>query len=114
MNAARKLAKYLKPYWRWVAAAPFLMMLEVFMDLMQPRMVQRIIDEGIMNLDLNLVIHTGILMIGLALIGASGGMSNGFFAETAAQGFSADLREELFRKVQPFPLVTWTNWTQDS
>jgi ATP-binding cassette subfamily B protein len=102
MNAARKLAKYLKPYWRWVAAAPFLMMLEVFMDLMQPRMVQRIIDEGIMNLDLNLVIHTGILMIGLALIGASGGMSNGFFAETAAQGFSADLREELFRKVQTF------------
>lgn len=102
MSAALKLVKYLKPYWRWAAAAPFLMTLEVFMDLLQPRMVQRIVDVGIKNLDLNLVLHTGLLMIGLAIIGAFGGMSNGFFAETAAQGFSADLREVLFRKVQTF------------
>ncbi len=102
MSAALKLVKYLKPYWRWAAAAPFLMTLEVFMDLLQPRMVQRIVDVGIKNLDLNLVIHTGLLMVGLAIVGAFGGMSNGFFAETAAQGFSADLREVLFRKVQTF------------
>ncbi len=101
-NAALKLVKYLKPYWRWAALAPFLMTLEVFMDLMQPRMVERIIDEGIRQLDINLVIQTGLLMVGLAVIGALGGMSNGFFAETAAQGFSADLREALFRKVQAF------------
>ncbi|MBE0697589.1 MAG: ABC transporter ATP-binding protein [Anaerolineaceae bacterium] len=102
MNAAIKLAKYLKPYWRWAALAPFLMMLEVFMDLMQPRMVQRIVDEGIRLLDMNLVIQTGLLMVGLAVIGALGGMSNGFFAENVAQGFGADLRETLFRKVQSF------------
>ena len=100
MSSGLKLIRFLKPYWRWAAIAPFLMMLEVFMDLMQPRMVQRIVDEGIAHMDLTLVLHTGLLMVGLALLGACGGMSNGIFAEIAAQGFGADLREFLFRKVQ--------------
>ena len=102
MSAARKLAKFLKPYWRWVVIAPVLMTLEVSMDLMQPRMVERIIDQGIARLDLNLVLHIGLLMFGLAVIGALGGMSNGVFAEMTVQAFGADLREILFRKVQTF------------
>jgi ATP-binding cassette subfamily B protein len=102
MNAVRKLANFLKPYWRWVMIAPFLMAIEVAMDLMQPRMVERIVDEGIAHLDLNLVLHTGLLMFGLAVIGALGGISNSFFAELTVQAFGADLREALFRKVQTF------------
>jgi len=51
------------------------------------------------------VLQTGLLMFGLAVIGALGGMSNGFFAESAAQAFGADLRERLFRKVQAFAFV---------
>ncbi|HRE29886.1 MAG TPA: ABC transporter ATP-binding protein, partial [Anaerolineales bacterium] len=105
MSAGLKLAKELRPYWRWVVLAPLLMMLEVAMDLLQPRMVERIIDEGIARLDLGLVLQTGLLMFGLAVIGALGGMSNGFFAESAAQAFGADLRERLFRKVQAFAFV---------
>ncbi len=100
MSAGLKLIKFLKPYWHWAAIAPFLMILEVTMDLMQPRMVQRIVDEGIARMDMNIVIQTGLLMILLAVIGAFGGMSNGIFAELAAQGFGADLREHLFAKVQ--------------
>lgn len=65
-------------------------------------MVQRIVDDGIGRLDLNLVLQTGLLMCGLALVGALGGMSNGIFAELTAQGVGADLREALFRKVQSF------------
>jgi ATP-binding cassette subfamily B protein len=102
MNSGLKLVRFLKPYWGWAALAPFLMLLEVAMDLMQPRMVQRIVDEGIARLDLNLVLQTGLLMVGLAVIGALGGMTNGILAEYAAQGFSADLRIALFRKVQSF------------
>lgn len=102
MNAGIKLAKFIKPYWRWVMIAPVLMTIEVAMDLMQPRMVERIVDEGIARLDLNLVLQTGLLMFGLAVIGALGGMSNGIFAELTVQAFGADLRETLFRKVQTF------------
>jgi ATP-binding cassette subfamily B multidrug efflux pump len=100
MKSSLQLLRFLKPYTRWVALAPLLMLLEVAMDLMQPRLIQRIVDEGIARLNLSLVIQSGLLMIGLALIGAVGGMSNGICAVKAVQGFGADLRESLFRKVQ--------------
>jgi len=102
MNSGSKLAGFLKPYWRWIALAPLLMILEVAMNLMQPRLIQTIVDEGIAQLNLNLVIQTGLLMVVLTVIGALGGMSNGIFAEMTVQGFSADLRQFLFRKVQTF------------
>ncbi len=100
MESVRKLARFTKPYWRLMALAPLLMLLEVTMDLMQPMLIERIVDVGIAQLDLGLVVRTGLLMIGLALVGAVGGISNGFFAVKASQGFGADLREALFRKVQ--------------
>ncbi len=100
MKSTFRLLRFLKPYRFWALIAPLLMMLEVTMDLMQPRMIARIVDEGIAQLNLPLVLQTGGLMIGLAAIGALGGMSNGFFAVRAVQGFAADLREVLFRKVQ--------------
>jgi ATP-binding cassette subfamily B multidrug efflux pump len=95
-----KLLKYLKPYWFSAILAPLLMVLEVAMDLMQPRMIQRIVDEGIAQLDLNVVIQTGLLMIGLALLGAVGGVGCTVFSMIASQGFGTDLRSALFRKVQ--------------
>jgi ATP-binding cassette subfamily B protein len=96
------LTKFLKPYWRWILLAPLLMTLEVAMDLMQPRLVARIVDVGIANSDLTIVIQTGLIMVGCAVLGAIGGMSNGVFAELTVQGFGADLREFLFRTVQKF------------
>jgi ATP-binding cassette subfamily B multidrug efflux pump len=74
----------------------------VAMNLLQPRQIQQIVDQGIANLDLALVIHTGLIMIGTTIAGAFGGMSNGIFTEMVVQGFGMDLREFLFRKVQTF------------
>lgn len=92
--------RFLKPYWHWAILAPLLMMLEVAMDLMQPRLVQVIIDQGIARLDMEMVIRTGLLMVGLALIGAFGGVGCTVFTMLASQGLGADLRSALFRKVQ--------------
>ena len=94
------LGRFLKPYWQWAILAPLLMVLEVAMDLMQPRMIQRIVDQGIAQLDMTVVINTGLLMIGLALIGAVGGVGCTVFSILASQGFGTDLRSALFRKVQ--------------
>jgi ATP-binding cassette, subfamily B, multidrug efflux pump len=102
MNSGHKLIGFLKPYWRWIVLAPLLMTMEVALNLMQPRLIQRIVDEGIAQLNLNLVLQTGLWMVILTVIGALGGMSNGIFAEMTVQGFGADLRQFLFRKVQTF------------
>jgi ATP-binding cassette subfamily B multidrug efflux pump len=100
MQTTLKLFKYLKPYWQWALLAPLLMLLEVAMDLMQPRMIQRIVDQGIAQSNFPLVVQTGLIMIGLAFLGAIGGVGCTIFSVLASQGFGTDLRGSLFRKVQ--------------
>jgi ATP-binding cassette subfamily B multidrug efflux pump len=100
MKSAKKLARFLKPYWKWVILAPALMILEVMMDLMQPKLIQQIIDVGIAQLDMTVIINTSLLMLGLAFIGAIGGFGCTVFATKTAQAFGGDLRQALFAKVQ--------------
>ena len=100
MHAMRTLAPFLRPYRRWATLAPLLMILEVAMDLLQPRLIARIIDQGIARGDLGMVVHTGAWMLGFAAIGLAGGVGCAYFAILAGQWFGGDLREALFRRVQ--------------
>jgi ATP-binding cassette, subfamily B, multidrug efflux pump len=100
MRATRRLGIFLAPYWRWAALAPLLMAIEVTMDLMQPRLLQRIVDQGIARSDMNVVVSTGLSMVGVALVGLAAGVGCGVFTVLAGQGYGADLRGALFRKVQ--------------
>jgi ATP-binding cassette subfamily B protein len=100
MHATRKLSRFLASYWHWAVLAPLMMALEVAMDLAQPWLLQKIVDQGIARSDMNLVISTGLLMASVAVIGMVGGISCGIFTVLAGQGFGADLRGTLFRKVQ--------------
>jgi len=100
MKSMIKLARYLKPYWLAAVLAPLLMALEVAMDLSQPRLLQGIIDIGIANGDLAFVVHQGAVMIVVALIGMVGGVGCTIYATTAAMNLGADVRADLYRKVQ--------------
>ena len=100
MRATRTLLRYLAPYWRSALLAPLLMALEVAMDLLQPRFVQRIVDQGILAGNQSVVIETGLLMVGVAVIGLIGGVGCGVFTVLASMRFGADVRSALFRKVQ--------------
>lgn len=102
MHATRKLGRFLTPYWWWALLAPLLMVLEVAMDLLQPRLIQQIIDQGITPGNFTVVWQTGVWMAVVALIGLVGGLGCGVYAVLAGQHFGADLRGELFRKVQAF------------
>ncbi len=100
MDSLKRLLPYLKPYRTLTIVAPLLMMIEVAMDLYQPRLMQNIIDVGLANLDMTYIIRTGLLMVGLATIGMIGGASNGILATLVGQGYGYDLREALYRKIQ--------------
>lgn len=100
MQHTRRLFVYLRKYRLLVILAPLMMVGEVAMDLMQPRLTQRIIDQGIAHNDLNAVLRTSGLMIVLALLGAIFGTLCGVFAVKASLEFATDLRDMLFRKVQ--------------
>lgn len=97
--------KYLKKYWFFALLAPLFMMGEVTMDLLQPRLMSTIVDEGVLGLsnqnvgDLQLVITTGLQMIGLVLIGCFCGVMSGVFANLCSQNFGNDIRKAAFGKI---------------
>ncbi|HLH72649.1 MAG TPA: ABC transporter ATP-binding protein, partial [Chloroflexota bacterium] len=74
MRATRRLAIFLRPYRSWAILAPLLMVLEVTMDLTQPRLLQQIVDQGISQSNMAVVIQTGLLMVGCAVVGMGGGV----------------------------------------
>lgn len=97
-----KLAKYIKPYWKAALLGPLLMVLEVSMDLLQPKLMAKIVDQGVLAGNLDEIWRTGLLMLVTSLIGLVGGVGCGIFSTIAAMRFGADLREAVFTKVQRF------------
>lgn len=97
-----KLKSYLRPYWVWSVLAPLMMMLEVFMDLLQPTLMASIVDHGIMTKDLSHIYSTGLTMLGVAFVGLIGGVGCTVFSSIASQNFGNDLRINLFEHIQKF------------
>ena len=102
------MIKYLKKYRLFFILAPLFMLGEVSMDLLQPRLMATIVDEGVLGLssggvgDLNLVIYTGVRMVGLVLFGCFCGVMSGVFANLCSQNYGNDIRKDAFRKVMSF------------
>lgn len=96
----RRLLPYLRPYWKEALVAPFLMLVEVAMDLAQPRLMQHIVDVGLAQMNMDIVLRTGALMVSLAFVGMLGGIGNCVLGVRAGQFYGADLREALYRKIQ--------------
>lgn len=95
-----RLLPYMKAYRLAASLAPLFMAVEVAMDLAQPRLLQTIVDQGLPRNDLHLVIHTGVVMIVVGVIGLVGGVTCGVLATIAGLGFGANIRGQLFRKIQ--------------
>ncbi len=96
----RRLLRFLTPYrGQSVLAFAFMAGLTIA-DLAVPRLVQRIIDEGISPMDVMLIRSTSLLMTGAALVSALFAVGNNILSVRVANYFSADLRSALFHKVQ--------------
>lgn len=103
MQAVKQLGVYLKPYRLLAIIAPLLMVLEVAMDLLQPMIMQYMIDTGIANGDHAYVVTMFIWMIVTAILGLFGGVGCTFFSSKAAIYFATDIREHLFKKMMYIP-----------
>ena len=109
-----KLAKYLKPYWLFAILAPLTMIGEVSIDLMQPKLMSQIVDEGVIGHNMELIIFTGLKMLGLVAIGGLFGILSAAFASNAAQRFGNDLRNDAFKKVMSLSLQQTDKFTTGS
>ena len=102
MASLKRIFAYLKPYTFLAIMGPLFMVLEVVMDLYQPRLMQNIIDIGIANRDFTYVLKTGSLMILIAFLGLFGGVMCIIFSTKAGVNLSTDLRRDLYKKIQKF------------
>jgi len=95
----RKILKYLKPYWLFALMTPIAMVVEVLVELYQPRLMAKIVDDGVLGGDLPLIVTTGLLMLALSVVGGIGGVGSAYFGTAAAQNFADSLRRDVFRRV---------------
>lgn len=94
-----KLAKYLKPYKLFAILTPLAMCGEVIGDLLQPKFMSQIVDDGVLGKNMDIIIASGVLMILFLIIGGGCGIAASAFGGIASQSFARDLRVDAFKKV---------------
>ena len=102
MKHIKKLLHFVKPYWRRSLVSLFFLVCVVLMDLTIPRLIQRIIDQGINGNDMQVVISTSIIMLVISLLQVVFALANNLFSIQVGEGVARDLREALFLKIQSF------------
>ncbi len=98
----KSAVKLLKPYRLSIAAALGLTLIELTVELSQPLLMARIIDDGIMKKSIHIVLIWGGVMAAISLAAFLSGMINSFFSAHVSQGYGFDLRRRLFEKIQRF------------
>lgn len=102
MQAVLKLIKYLKPYLWFAILAPAFMVVEVAMDLLQPTILENIIDNGIAKEDSAYIGKMFVLMFVVAFVGLIGGVACSVYASRAAVNFATDIRKDLYTTITYF------------
>lgn len=96
------LSKYMKRYKKQFFIALTFLILETMGDLIQPTIMSKIIDKGVKNGDMNYVWKLGGLMLLITGLGAIFVVVRNVVSSKVSQSFGADLREDLFIKIQDF------------
>ena len=97
-----KLLTFLRPYWKNSVAALILLTSLVFLDLSIPRLIQRIIDQGITAHNQQVVIQTAVLMVGISIVSTLIAVANNNLSVRVGESLARDLRDALFTRIQSF------------
>lgn len=89
----------MKPYALFAVLTPLSMVGEVLGDLLQPKLMSKIVDDGVLGQDMDLIIRTGLLMLLVLIGGGACGIAASAFGGIASQSFSRDLRVDVFKRV---------------
>jgi len=110
----KRLLKYMKKYTLFAILCPILMILEVLADIIIPYLMSRIVDIGIVNQDIEYIIQIGLIMVLAAALAMVFGIISAHFGARAGFGFAAEIRKEIFKKVQSFSFANLDQFTVSS
>jgi ATP-binding cassette subfamily B protein len=102
MDQIFKLFSFIRPYRKRAVFALVLLTTLVFFDLSIPRLIERIIDQGITQRNQQVVIQTAILMIGISLLSTLIAIGNNYFSVRVGESVARDLRDGIFLKIQTY------------
>lgn len=98
----KQYMKYVKPYAIYFLLAPVFMLVEVVGEVVMPKLLANIINIGVPQENTGYIVEMGLLMAGMAIVMMLGGIGGSFFSAKASVGFAAELRKDVFAKVQEF------------
>ena len=108
VTVLRFLFRFIRKYWFMALLAVFFLIAEIVIDLYQPRMMALIVNEGILGLsnggvsDLNLIISTGVKMLGLVAACGACGVLSAVFTNITSQSSTNDIRKLCFDRIMHF------------
>ena len=94
--------QYVKPYWVYFTVGPLMMIVEVLGEIFMPKFMAQIINNGVANQNVGYIIGMGVLMLVTALLMMLGGVGGAYFGAKASINFGADVRRDVYAKVQTF------------
>ena len=98
----KRYKKYMTPYLSAFIIGPLLMLTEVFGEIMLPKLMSLIINNGVAERDIHYIMTIRAIMVLTTSVMAVGGIGGAYFSAKASICFTSDLREDLFAKVQEF------------
>lgn len=102
MKHISKLLHFLRPYWKYSIYSLILLLLVVLIDLAIPRLIQRIIDQGINQNNIQVVTTTTVFMLSLSILQVLFALGNNYYSIQVGESMARDIREALFLKIQSF------------
>ena len=94
--------QYIKPYWVYFTVGPLMMIIEVLGEIFMPKFMAQIINNGVANQNVGYIIGMGVLMLVTSLLMMLGGVGGAYFGAKASINFGADVRKDVYAKVQTF------------
>lgn len=94
--------KYIKPYWVYFVLGPLCMIVEVIGEVFIPKLYSQIINNGVNNQNVGYIVGMAALMVGVSILMLLGGVGGAYFGAKASVNFGADLRQDLYNKVQKY------------
>lgn len=79
---------------------PLLVLTFVVCETLQPMLMARIVDQGVLPRDIDVVGRVGLYMLIISLVGLIANVANVVISSNASVGFATELRARLFGRIQ--------------
>lgn len=110
----KRYKKYITPYLGAFLMGPLMMLTEVAGEVALPKLMSLIINNGVAGRDTGYILKTGLLMAAVVVCMAVGGILGSYFAAKASINFTADLRRDVFKRVQQFSFANIDSFSTGS